>query len=321
MPAEENKKEKVEEKEKKVEKGTQEAKGSVSKKAEEAKKAKVQKEAGEGKKKEPPKEPAEAKKPEPPKEPVKAKEEKKEEKEAREEKEDKGAKEEKKEEEAKKLHIPLVEGMLGRKIGMSQIFEKDGTVIPITLLKAGPCVVVQRKTKEKDGYDAVQIGLVEAKTKKKAKKPIKGHFDKAGVPPTKILREFRIEKDATVVPGDKILVSLFQGVDKVHITGISKGLGFTGVIKRHHFRGGKATHGSMFHRAPGSIGQSSFPSRVFKGMKMGGREGNKSVTVHNLKVIHIDEEQNMLAVRGSVPGAMGSPVIIKKSKAVRKAEK
>ncbi len=214
----------------------------------------------------------------------------------------------------------MIEGLLGRKIGMSQIFEKDGTVIPITLLRAGPCVVVQRKTKEKDGYDAVQIGLVEMKSKKKVNKPLKGHFDKANVPPTKILKEFQLEENATAAPGDKILVSLFQDVEKVNVTGVSKGLGFTGVIKRHHFRGGKASHGSMFHRAPGSIGSSSFPSRVFKGMKMGGREGNKSVTVNNLKVIQIDEEQNMLVVKGCVPGASGSPVIIKKSKSSQKAK-
>jgi large subunit ribosomal protein L3 len=298
MSEKENKKEKVEEKEKKVQEETEKAKGEVQKKAEETKEEDVQKEPTESKKEE----------------------EVKKAKKTQEKKEGKAAKEEQKEEKAMEPRVPLVEGMLGRKIGMSQMFEKDGTVIPITLLKAGPCIVVQRKTKENDGYDAVQIGLVEVKSKKKAKKPIKGHFDKAGVPPTKILREFRIEKDATVAPGDKILVSLFQGVDKVHITGISKGLGFTGVIKRHHFSGGKASHGSMSHRAPGSIGASSFPSRVFKGMKMGGREGNKSVTVHNLKVVHIDEEQNMLAVRGSVPGAMGSPVIIKKSRTVQKAE-
>ncbi len=310
MSAEENKKEKAGEKEEKVRKESEKAKeGEVQKKAKEEEAQKQVKEATS----EVQKEPKEAKE----KEGKKAKkaEKKKEEKE-----EKKGERETKetKEEEAKKSPIPLVEGILGRKIGMSQMFEKDGTVIPITLLKAGPCVVIQRKTKEKDGYDAAQLGLVEAKPVKKAKKPVKGHFERAGIPPTKILKEFRIEKDASVAPGDKILVSLFQGVEKVHITGISKGLGFTGVIKRHHFRGGKASHGSMFHRAPGSIGSSSFPSRVFKGMKMGGREGNKSVTVHNLRVVHIDEEQNMLAVKGSVPGAMGSPVIIRKSKTVKK---
>lgn len=214
----------------------------------------------------------------------------------------------------------MIEEILGRKIGMSQIFEKDGTVIPVTLLRAGPCVVVQRKTKERDGYDAVQIGLVEMKSKKKVNKPLQGHFDKANVPPTKILREFPLVEDATAAPGDKILVSLFQGVEKVNVTGISKGLGFAGVIKRHHFRGGKASHGSMFHRAPGSIGASSFPSRVFKGMKMGGRQGNESVMVHNLKVVQIDEEQNMLIVKGCVPGATGTLVIIKKSKSATKAK-
>lgn len=311
MSAEENKKQKVEGKEEKVQKEPgKDREGEVQKKAKEGEVQKKVKEATSEVQKES-KEAKEKKEKE-----VKKAEKKKEEK--KEKKGEKETRETKEEKEAEKSPIPLVEGILGRKIGMSQMFEKDGTVIPITLLKAGPCVVIQRKTKEKDGYDAAQLGLVEAKPVKKVKKPVKGHFERAGIPPTKILKEFRIEKDASVAPGDKILVSLFQGVEKVHITGISKGLGFTGVIKRHHFRGGKASHGSMSHRAPGSIGSSSFPSRVFKGMKMGGREGNKSVTVHNLRVVHIDEEQNMLAVRGCVPGAMGSPVIIRKSKTVEK---
>lgn len=320
MSAEDNKKEKVEEKEEKkeeVQKEPEKAKKEPGKELE--KKPKEAEEAKGEKVKEETKEAKEAKA-----EKVQEKPKEPKEKKARKEAEEaKGTKEEvevKEGQEEKEPQVPMVDGMLGRKIGMSQMFEKDGTVIPVTLLAAGPCVVVQRKTEKKDGYDAIQLGLVEAKSKKKFIKPIKGHFDKAGVPPTKILKEFQIEKDATVVPGDKILVSLFHGVEKVHVTGISKGLGFTGVIKRHHFHGGKASHGSMFHRAPGSIGASSFPSRVFKGMKMGGREGNKTMTVHNLKVVHIDEEKNMLIVRGNVPGAKGSPVIIKKSKSVTKVK-
>ncbi|MEW5807263.1 MAG: 50S ribosomal protein L3 [Acidobacteriota bacterium] len=213
----------------------------------------------------------------------------------------------------------MIEGMIGKKIAMTQIFQEDGVVVPVTVMQAGPCVVVQRKTKENDGYDVVQIGLVETR-KKKVNKPLEGHFKKANVPPARILREFRLEGGATVNPGDKVLVSLFKDVEKVDVTGTSKGLGFTGVIRRHGFRGGAATHGSMFHRAPGSIGSSSFPSRVFKGMRMGGREGNRRVTVRNLRVMQVDEEKNLLVVKGAVPGPTGSTVIIRKAKGLKKGK-
>ena len=215
----------------------------------------------------------------------------------------------------------MIEGLIGKKVGMTQLFGEDGSVIPVTVLQAGPCVVVQRKTKKNDGYDAVQIGLVEARAKKKVTKPLKGHFDKAKIPPARVLREFKLEEGSQLNPGDKILVSLFKDIDNVDVSGVSKGLGFMGVIKRHGFSGGAATHGSMFHRAPGSIGSSSYPSRVFKGMKMGGREGSKNITTKKLKIIQIDEEKNILVVRGAVPGPNGSTVIIKKSKSVKKQKK
>lgn len=214
----------------------------------------------------------------------------------------------------------MIEGMIGKKIGMTQLFQENGVVVPVTVLQAGPCVVVQRKTKENDGYDSVQIGLVEAR-KKKVTKPLGGHFKKANIPPTRVLREFKLEQGATLNPGDRILVSLFKEIDKVDITGTSKGLGFMGVVKRHGFRGGAATHGSMFHRAPGSIGGSSFPSRVFKGMRMGGRTGNQRVTIRNLQVLQVDEEKNLLLVKGAIPGPKGTTIIIRKAKGLKKEKK
>ncbi len=215
----------------------------------------------------------------------------------------------------------MIEGLIGKKIGMTQLFREDGVAVPVTVLQAGPCIVVQRKTKENDGYDAVQIGLVEAKARKKVNKPAQGHFGKANVPPTKVLKEFKLDEGSELKPGDKILVSLFKEIEKVDVSGISKGLGFTGVIKRHGFKGGAATHGSMFHRAPGSIGSSSYPSRVFKGLRMAGREGGKQITVTKLAIVQIDEEKNLLIVRGAIPGPNGSTVIIKKSRGKKKPKK
>jgi len=174
----------------------------------------------------------------------------------------------------------MVNGIIGKKLGMTQIFAPDGTVTPVTVIKAGPCVVVQRKTVSTDGYEAVQLGLVEEKAPRNTNKPMKGHFEKAGIPPTRILREFRLE-DATAVigVGDKVLVNQFSENDLVEIIGTSKGRGFAGFVKRHGFGGGRATHGSMFHRAPGSIGASSFPSRVMPGMRAHGHMGVDRVTV------------------------------------------
>ena len=205
-----------------------------------------------------------------------------------------------------------VQGIIGKKVGMTQVFAEDGRAFPVTVIEAGPCVVVQRKSKDKDGYAAVQIGLVESRKIKRTTKPMKGHFDKAGLPPCRVLRELKVAEDAEDAVGDKISVELFAPGDKITVVGTSKGRGFQGVMKRHNFSGGKATHGSMFHRAPGSIGQSAYPSRVFKGMKGAGHMGSDRVTVKNLQVVRVDAGNNLLIVRGSVPGAGGSYVVIRK---------
>jgi large subunit ribosomal protein L3 len=204
-------------------------------------------------------------------------------------------------------------GIIGKKIGMTQVFRPDGQVVPVTVLKAGPCVVVQRKTPATDGYDAVQLGLVEFARKRN--KPIAGHLKKAGADGVKYLREFRLKPGmGDPKPGDKVLVDQFQLAEKVDITGISKGRGFAGTVKRYHFGGGDATHGSMFHRAPGSIGASSYPSRVVPGMRMSGHMGDDQVTVRNLEVVEIDLEDNLLLVKGAVPGPNGGYVIVRRAK-------
>jgi large subunit ribosomal protein L3 len=174
-------------------------------------------------------------------------------------------------------------------------------------------VIVQRKSKDKDGYSAVQLGLVEARKAKSVTKPMKGHFDKAGLPPCRVLREFRVEDGAEVKVGDKVSVELFAPGDTITVSGVSRGKGFQGVIKRHNFRGGAATHGSMFHRAPGSIGASAFPSRVLPGMKGAGHMGTDKVTLRNVTVVRVDAGNNLLVVRGAVPGAGGSIVVIRKN--------
>jgi len=204
----------------------------------------------------------------------------------------------------------MVEGLIGKKIGMTQTFDLQGNVIPVTVIKAGPCMVVQKKTKTKDGYEAVQLGFVEDKGLKKATKPRIGHFKKSGIPPVRVLREFRFAAQAAIKEGDQVLVDIFKEGDKVLVVGTSKGKGFAGVVKRHHFRGGGASHGSMFHRAPGSIGASSYPSRVMKGMRMGGHMGQDRVTVQGLEVVRTDPEQNLLVVKGAVPGARGGYLLI-----------
>jgi large subunit ribosomal protein L3 len=204
---------------------------------------------------------------------------------------------------------------------MTQLFEENGTVTPVTVIQAGPCVVVQRKTIDRDGYDAVQLGLVDAKSAKKSNKPMQGHHKQADVPPTRLLREFVISSDSEAKPGDTVLVDIFDGIDKVDVIGTSKGRGFQGVIKRHGFSGGKASHGSMFHRAPGSIGMAAYPAKVLKGMRGPGQMGNKRITVKNLHVVRIDLDKNLLLVRGSVPGAPGRTLMIRKSlSATAKAE-
>jgi large subunit ribosomal protein L3 len=207
----------------------------------------------------------------------------------------------------------MVNGIIGKKLGMTQIFAPDGTVTPVTVIKAGPCVVVQRKTVSTDGYEAVQLGLVEEKAPKKTNKPMEGHFKKAGIPPTRVLREFRLDGgDAGANVGDKVLVEMFAVNDKVDIIGTSKGRGFAGFIKRHNFAGGRASHGSMFHRAPGSIGASAYPSRVIKGTRMAGHMGVERKTIKNLKVVGVNTEENLLLIKGAVPGPNGTVVVIKK---------
>jgi large subunit ribosomal protein L3 len=206
-------------------------------------------------------------------------------------------------------------GILGKKIGMTQVFRADGQVVPVTLLKAGPCVVVQRKSPAKDGYDAVQLGLLEFVKPRRINRPLAGHLKKAGVEGVKFLKELRLRPgDDDLKTGDRVLVDQFKPSDKVDVIGISKGRGFAGLVKRHHFRGGDATHGSMFHRAPGSIGASSFPSRVFPGMRMAGHMGVERVTVRNLEVVDVDVEENLLVVKGAVPGPNGGYVVVRRAK-------
>jgi large subunit ribosomal protein L3 len=212
----------------------------------------------------------------------------------------------------------MVTGLIGKKVGMTQLFAADGTVSPATVLRAGPCVVVQTKTVETDGYEAVQLGFVDERPTKE-NKPTTGHFKKAGVPPTRVRREVRLKAGGDPVKaGDQVNVSVFAEGERVDVIGTSRGKGFQGVVKRHHFKGGRATHGSMFHRAPGSIGASSFPSRVVKGMRMGGHMGSARVTVRNLKVLKVDAENNLLLVEGAVPGGPNSYVTIRKAAAPKR---
>ena len=212
----------------------------------------------------------------------------------------------------------MVTGIIGRKVGMTQLFAEDGSVVPATVIKAGPCVVVQRKTKTTDGYESVQIGLVDG-APAKVRKPLAGHYKKANVPPTRVRREVKLADDTSdPKPGDQVLVSMFQNGERVDVIGTSRGKGFQGVVKRHHFAGGAATHGSMFHRAPGSIGASSFPSRVIKGMRGAGRMGGDRITVRNLKIAKVDAENNLLIVRGAVPGAPTGYVVVRKAVAAKK---
>jgi len=212
----------------------------------------------------------------------------------------------------------MISGIIGRKMGMTQIFAEDGTVTPVTVIKAGPCVVVQKKSATgRDGYNAVQLGLVEDKPVrlKNVTKPLRGHFEKtgAGVPPTRILREFRQATEIDASVGDQVKVDVFADGDKIDVVGRSKGRGFAGTVKRHKFARGPESHGSMNVRAPGSIGQSAYPSRVIKGTRSSGHMGDARVTVQNLTVARVDVENNLLMVRGAVPGPNGGLVIVKKA--------
>jgi len=212
-----------------------------------------------------------------------------------------------------------VKAILGKKLGMTQIFTENGDVVPVTVLKAGPCVVIQLKTAAKDGYDAAQIGLVEVPPSRRTTKPIEGHFKRAGANPARFLREVRLDAEAgDVKVGDKVLADIFAANDTVDVIGTSKGRGFAGVQKRHHFGGGDGSHGSMFHRAPGSIGSSAFPSRVFKGMRAAGHMGVDRVTVRNMRVVRVLAEDNAILVEGAVPGPDGGYVMVRKARAPRK---
>src|SRR5437899_4782552 len=211
-----------------------------------------------------------------------------------------------------------VAGILGKKVGMTQLFDSKGDVRPVTVLQAGPCVVTQHKSATKDGYEAAQIGLVEFVKESRLTKPARGHLAKNNLPPVKFLREVPLEIDTTaadgaVKVGDRVLVEIFDGEKFVDIVGVSKGRGFQGVVKRHHFAGGPKSHGSMF-QITGSIGSSAFPSRVFKGMRMSGHMGNARVTQRNLRVLGVDKDENLLVVEGSVPGPEGGYLIITKAK-------
>jgi large subunit ribosomal protein L3 len=204
-------------------------------------------------------------------------------------------------------------GILGKKIGMTQVFNADGQVVPVTLVKVGPCVVTQRKTPTNDGYDAVQLGFLEYA--KKPNKPMAKHLAKSGAEGAKYLREFRLTPGSDdLKPGDRVLAENFKPKDVVDVIGTSKGRGFAGLVKRHHFRGGPASHGSMFHRAAGSIGASSFPSRVFPGMKMAGRMGTQQVTIRNLEIVSVDTDDNVIAVKGAIPGPNGGYVTVRRAK-------
>jgi len=214
-----------------------------------------------------------------------------------------------------------VTGILGKKVGMTQLFDSKGDVRPVTVLQAGPCVVTQHKSAIKDGYDAAQIGLVEFVKESRLSKPERGHLAKNNLPPVRVLREVPLETDGaaeadgnrSVKVGDRVLVEIFEGERFVDVVGISKGRGFQGVVKRHHFAGGPKSHGSMF-QITGSIGSSAFPSRVFKGMRMSGHMGDTRVTVRNLRVLGVDKDENLLVVEGSVPGSEGGYLVITKAK-------
>jgi large subunit ribosomal protein L3 len=206
-----------------------------------------------------------------------------------------------------------MQGLLGKKVGMTQIYDNTGRAIPVTVIEAGPCVVVQRKTEATDGYSAVQLGLVEGRAPRKVTSARRGHFKKHGVEPVRKIAEVAIDGDVDPKPGDEVKVGMFLRDRFVNVVGTSKGKGFQGVMKRHGFGGGRASHGSMFHRAPGSIGQSASPSRVFPGIKLPGQMGSKRITTKNLEVVKIIAEENLLFVVGSVPGARNSVVLIERA--------
>lgn len=214
--------------------------------------------------------------------------------------------------------MALKEGLIGRKMGMTQVFGEDGKHVPVTVIQAGPCPVVEVREKTRHGYNALQLGF-EPKTKN-VTKPQAGHFKKAGVPTLRVLKELRLEKVDGYKVGQTLTVGLFSPDELVDVSGVSKGKGFQGGVKRHGWHGGGASHGSMFHRAPGSIGASSDPSRVWPGHRLPGRMGGDRRTVLNLRVVRVFPEQNLLVVRGAVPGPIGSLVVVRKSVKLTKAQ-
>ena len=207
----------------------------------------------------------------------------------------------------------MVQGLLARKIGMTQVFNAQGELVPVTVVQAGPCVVVERRTSERDGYEAAQVGLVEGKPPRKVTKARAGQFAKSNVPPTRVLCEVPVEAGSATKPGDTVLCDIFAADEVIRVVGTSKGKGFQGAMVRHNFRGGGAAHGSMFHRAPGSIGASSFPSRVVKGMRAAGRMGGSQVTTRNLRVVSVDIDNHLLVLRGAVPGAPDGVVVVRRA--------
>jgi large subunit ribosomal protein L3 len=196
----------------------------------------------------------------------------------------------------------MVKGILGKKIGMTQVFDAKGDLVPVTVIQAGPCVVVRRRATERDGYEAAQLGLVENRPARRVGKAVAGQFKQAGVPPTRVLGEVPVADGSEAKAGDTVLCDIFAAQEIVRVVGTSKGKGFQGAMKRHHFRGGAASHGSMFHRAPGGIGPSAYPSRVFPGTRMAGRMGGDQVTLKTVTVVKVDVERNLLFLKGAVPG-------------------
>ncbi len=205
----------------------------------------------------------------------------------------------------------MIQGIIGKKLGMTQVFTDEGRVIPVTVVQAGPCLVVQKKIKENNPWKKIQLGLVDERKVKRVNKPMKGHFEKANVPPTNILKEFFIDEE-TVNIGDSIKVDIVEEKEHVSVSGVTKGKGFQGVVKRWNFKGGKATHGSMFHRRPGSTGMCAYPGKVIKGKKMPGRMGGKRKTVKGLNIVKVDVDKNLLVIKGAIPGHNGNYVYITK---------
>lgn len=206
----------------------------------------------------------------------------------------------------------MAKGILGKKLGMTQVFDDSGNFVPVTVIEASPNVVVQRKTRDRDGYDAIQVGVGEVK-ESKVNRPAAGHFAKAGVKPRRLLKEIRISGDADYQVGQEITVEIFESGQKVDVTAKSRGLGFAGAIKRHGFGRGPMSHGSKYHRGPGSLSASSDPSRVFKGRKLPGRMGGRQVTVQGLELVKVDPERNLLLIKGAVPGRKGGYVLVRDS--------